>query len=108
MQALQEGREALQRSLWPRLGDALLVMPTVPHVAPPIAPLAADPEYFAGVNLKTIANTMPGNMLNSCGLALPNGIGAAGMPTSLLLGARTGQEQRLLRAGMMLAGIFKG
>jgi aspartyl-tRNA(Asn)/glutamyl-tRNA(Gln) amidotransferase subunit A len=105
LEALLQGRKALERSLWQSLGDALLVMPTVPHVAPPIAPLAADMDLFAAVNLKTIRNTILGNMLNNCGLALPNGFGAAQMPTSLLLNAPSGQETRLLQAGMILAGI---
>jgi aspartyl-tRNA(Asn)/glutamyl-tRNA(Gln) amidotransferase subunit A len=105
LNALQHGRVALQRSLWARLGDALLVMPTVPHVAPPIAPLAADVDEFARVNLKTISNTLLGNMLNTCGLALPNGLGAARMPTSLLLSAPAAHEARLLRAGVALEPI---
>jgi aspartyl-tRNA(Asn)/glutamyl-tRNA(Gln) amidotransferase subunit A len=105
LEALQQGRLALQRSLWERLGGALLAMPTVPHVAPPIAPLAADADYFAAVNLKTIGNTILGSMLNTCGLALPNGSGAAQMPTSLLLSAAAGRETQLLQAGMALAGI---
>jgi aspartyl-tRNA(Asn)/glutamyl-tRNA(Gln) amidotransferase subunit A len=105
LKALQDGRVALQRSLSARLGDALLVMPTVPHVAPPIAPLAADPDMFARVNLMTICNTLLGNMLNTCGLALPNGLGAARMPTSLLLSAPAAQEARLLSAGVALAPL---
>lgn len=108
LHALQHGRVALQRSLWATLGDALLVMPTVPHVAPPIAPLAADPDLFARVNLKTICNTLLGNMLNTCGLALPNGLGAAQMPTSLLLSAPAAHEARLLLAGVGLAPIIAG
>jgi aspartyl-tRNA(Asn)/glutamyl-tRNA(Gln) amidotransferase subunit A len=106
--ALQHGRAALQRALWATLGDALLVMPTVPHVAPPIAPLAADPDEFARVNLKTICNTSLGNLLNTCGLALPNGLGAARMPTSLLLSAPARHEARLLQAGIALASIIAG
>lgn len=105
---LQQGRVALQQSLWASLGDALLVMPTVPHVAPPLAPLLADADYFAAVNLKSIGNTILGSMLNTCGLALPNGLGAAQMPTSLLLNAKAGEEARLLRCGMALAAIVAG
>ncbi len=108
LDALQHGRVALQRSLWATLGDALLVMPTVPHVAPPIAPLAADPDVFARVNLKTICNTLLGNMLNTCALALPNGLGAAQMPTSLSLSAPAAHEARLLRAGVGLMPIIAG
>jgi aspartyl-tRNA(Asn)/glutamyl-tRNA(Gln) amidotransferase subunit A len=98
----------LQQTLWASLGDALLVMPTVPHVAPPIARVAGDPDLFAQVNLKTIGNTLLGNMLNACGLAVPNGLGQAGMPTSLLLNAAPGQEPRLLRAGLALESAIAG
>ncbi len=108
LDALQQGRVALQRSLWATLGDALLVMPTVPHVAPPIAPLAADLDMFTQVNLKTIRNTILGNMLNACGLALPNGVGDAAMPTSLLLCAPASHEARLLRTGYALEKVIAG
>ena len=108
LQALEDGRRALQQTLWASLGDALLVMPTVPHVAPPIARVAGDPDLFAQVNLKTIGNTLLGNMLNACGLAVPNGLGQAGMPTSLLLNAAPGQEARLLRAGLALESAIAG
>jgi aspartyl-tRNA(Asn)/glutamyl-tRNA(Gln) amidotransferase subunit A len=47
-------------------------------------------------------------MLNTCGLALPNGLGAAQMPTSLLLSAPAAHEARLLRAGVGLAPIIAG
>ncbi|MBN3846972.1 MULTISPECIES: amidase family protein [Burkholderiaceae] len=106
LDALLHGRLALRRSLWASLGNALLVMPTVPHVAPPIEPLAANDDLFAQVNLKTICNTILGSMLNTCGLALPNGLGEAGLPTSFLLCAPASHESRLLRAGGALEKVI--
>jgi aspartyl-tRNA(Asn)/glutamyl-tRNA(Gln) amidotransferase subunit A len=94
--ALQLGRRRLQQSLWEPLGDVLIAMPTVAHVAPPLAPLEASLDYFTQVNMKTIRNTNIGNLLNLCGLALSNGVGQAGMPTSILFNAQGGREDHLL------------
>ncbi|MES2149054.1 MAG: amidase [Pseudomonadota bacterium] len=104
--SLQQARVELQRALWAAAGDALLVMPTVAHVAPPLAPLEADLNYFAEVNLKTLRNTMLGNMLDLCGLALPNGVGHAQMPTGILFNAQAGREDFLLRAGIAISEVL--
>jgi aspartyl-tRNA(Asn)/glutamyl-tRNA(Gln) amidotransferase subunit A len=104
-QALQLGRKSLCESMWAALGDALLLMPTVPHAAPPIAALADD-DYFTQINLKTVRNTILGNMLNMCGLALPNGSTAAQLPTSLLVCAPAQHEARLLRAGATMQRVL--
>lgn len=101
--ALQQGCIRLGRSLWESLDGALLATPTVPHVAPLLAPVEADADLFASVNLKTITFTLLGSMLGSTGLALPNGAGAAGMPTSILFSAAPGDEDRLLCAGLALS-----
>ena len=82
------------------LDGAFLLIPTVPHVAPEIAPLEADDELFHRINLKTLRNTALGNFLNLPGLALPNGVDAAGMPTSLLVSTTGGDDERLLSAGI--------
>jgi hypothetical protein len=49
----------------------LLVSPTLPHVAPPIARLIADDELFFAMNGKTLRNTLIGNFLEErrCGHA---------------------------------------
>ncbi|MDR5856235.1 amidase family protein [Caballeronia sp. LZ062] len=65
-------------------GDTL-VLPTVPHVAPECAPLEADPELFARVNLATLSMTMPGSFLDTPAIAMPTGADAAGLPTSVQL-----------------------
>jgi aspartyl-tRNA(Asn)/glutamyl-tRNA(Gln) amidotransferase subunit A len=101
--ALQQGCLRLGRAMWASLDGALLATPTVPNVAPELAPIADDLDLFAAVNLKTIRFTLLGSMLGSTGLAVPNGLGAAEMPTSILFSAPSGEEDRLLSAGLALA-----
>jgi aspartyl-tRNA(Asn)/glutamyl-tRNA(Gln) amidotransferase subunit A len=77
-------------------GDAIVAYPTVAHVAPLIAPLEADYGAFSRANAKTLRNTALGNMLDWCGVSLPNGVDADGMPTGLLLSGMPGDDDRLL------------
>jgi len=51
-------------------------------------------------NLKALRNTNLGNTLDLCGLAIPNGTDADGMPTSFLLSALGGDDDRLLGYGL--------
>jgi aspartyl-tRNA(Asn)/glutamyl-tRNA(Gln) amidotransferase subunit A len=98
--ALQAKRTELQRKLRAELDGALLAFPTVPHTAPPVAPLEADPELFHAVNLKTLRNTMLGNFLNLPGFAIPSGTDANGLPTSILISAPAGSESLLFAASL--------
>jgi len=50
--------------------DAAL-SPTVPIVAPPVAPLIASDEAFFAANGKLLRNTLPVNFLDGCALSLP-------------------------------------
>ncbi|NIA70603.1 amidase [Pelagibius litoralis] len=84
------------------LDGALLAMPTVAHTAPEIGPLEADDELFHEVNLKTLRNTMLGNFLATCGLALPSGCDAKGLPTSILFSAPGGCDEKLLSDGLAI------
>ncbi len=70
--------------------DALLT-PTTATVAPPIA--AIDQSGTAA------GFTRPFNLIEWCALALPNGSGAAGMPTSLQIACRGNDEATALRIG---------
>ena len=56
-----------------QLRGALLVMPTSPITAPEVAPLEKSDELFHKVNLLALRNTMLGNILDLCGVAMPNG-----------------------------------
>ena len=98
--AVQQGRARLIAEANAAIGDAIVAFPTTPHVAMPIAPLEADDDLFSRENLKTLRNTMVGNFLDWCGVAMPNGRDAEGMPTSLLLSATHGRDVAVLSAAL--------
>lgn len=104
--AIQAARTRLRRDAAALLDGALLAMPTVRLVAPPIEELEADPEHFLEVNRRASLNTRFGNLLDLCGLAIPAGYAAHGMPASLLLSAPAGHEDRLLAAGMTAQALL--
>jgi aspartyl-tRNA(Asn)/glutamyl-tRNA(Gln) amidotransferase subunit A len=95
---LYDAHETLQHKVAAELDGALLLMPTVAHVAPLVEPLERDVELFHAVNVKTLRNTMIGNMLNLPGFALPSGVDADGLPTSILVSAPSGAEPALFSA----------
>ena len=103
--AIQAARRDLRKALLAELGGALLATPTLPHAAPEIAPLEADPERFNAANLKTLRNTMLGNFLALCGLALPSGRDGRGLPTSILISAPAGEDARLLGVGLAIEAL---
>jgi len=105
---LQRARLTAMSSLVRRLDGAFLAMPTTPHVAPEIAPLEADDALFHAVNLKTLRNTAIGNFLNLPGVAMPNGFGSGGMPTSFLLSATGGDDTPLLGAALTTEALIRG
>jgi len=90
------------------LGDVIVAFPTTPHVAMPIAPLEADDEVFFRSNAKTLRNTMLGNFLDWCGVAIPSGVDADGMPASLLLSATHGRDTAVLSAALAAEPIIRG
>jgi aspartyl-tRNA(Asn)/glutamyl-tRNA(Gln) amidotransferase subunit A len=104
--ALLEVRPDLIKRAAEACGDAFIAYPTVAHVAPPIAALEADDELFARVNFKTLRNTALGNMLDWCGVSLPNGFGRDAMPTGFLLSAPPGRDDCLLAAARAVESIF--
>ena len=101
-------RERLIGECWEITGDRLLAMPTVAITAPETGPLEKDVELFGKTNLKALRNTNLGNMLDLCGLALPNGVDCDGMPTSFLLSAPGGDDERLLGFGLSAESPVRG
>ncbi|WP_212799855.1 amidase family protein [Pseudomonas sp. St316] len=93
---LRDARRRLQGEMAQELGDRILLLPTVLHVAPALAALEADDDVFAQVNLDTLAITMVGSLLDMPGVAMPSGIDESGLPTSVLFSSLTGQDDRLL------------
>ncbi|MFG1343370.1 amidase family protein [Xanthobacter autotrophicus DSM 431] len=104
--ALLSTRARLCDDLVADIGDAMLLFPTVPHLAPELAPLITDPALFARVNLRTLRNTMLGSFLRMPGLALPLERGPGALPASLLLSCAEGGDARLLAIGCALAEVL--
>jgi len=98
--ALQRGRERLIPALAGELKQALLVLPATPMTAPPIAPLERDDELFRATNVRALRYTVLGNLFRMCGLALPSGSDAAGLPTGFQFLAPAGCDERLLSSGL--------
>ncbi|NVZ68910.1 amidase [Pseudomonas costantinii] len=103
---LIDARRRLQQQLLDDLDGALLITPTVAHVAPALAPLEADDDLFVKTNLATLRLTMPGSLLDMPGVTLPSGRDAQGLPTGLLLSAPTGEDARLLRAALSVESVL--
>ena len=97
---LQRGREDLIAALGDELKGALLVLPATPMTAPPIDALERDDELFRATNLRAIHYTFLGNLFRMCGLALPSGEDAAGLPTGVQFLAPEGDDDRLLSIGL--------
>ncbi len=91
LQTLRE-KDRIQREFEAALAevDALLT-PTTATVAPPVASID-QAGTAAGF-------TRPFNLIEWCALALPNGMGAGGMPTSLQIACRGRDEATALRIG---------
>lgn len=99
---LRQLRSELMLKLSEELNDAILLMPTVKHVAPPLATLETDDELFASTNLRTLAYTMIGSFLDMPGLAIPSGVDPQGLPTSVLISALQGHDDDVLGVGIAI------
>jgi aspartyl-tRNA(Asn)/glutamyl-tRNA(Gln) amidotransferase subunit A len=89
-------------------GRCLVAYPTVAHTAPSIAALEADDELFTRVNMKTLRNTMFGNFLDWCGVSIPTGVDAAGLPTAVLLSGAPGGDDHLLASSLAAEPWVRG
>lgn len=103
-----EARERMIAATEALMGDALVAFPTTPHVAMPIAPLEADHDVFFRNNAKTLRNTMLGNFLDWCGVSIPNGVDAKGMPTAFLFSAAHGRDASVLSVALGAEDIIRG
>jgi aspartyl-tRNA(Asn)/glutamyl-tRNA(Gln) amidotransferase subunit A len=94
--AMIQARLALVRRMDALFADFdVLVMPTVPVVAPKIADVATH-EAFIATNFRVLRNTSIVNFFNLCAITLPMPR-EGGLPTGLMLIARNGQDHRLFR-----------
>lgn len=77
--------------------DAML-MPTVVSTPPTLQSLESEGAYQKA-NMLALRNTAIGNFLGTCGLTLPVGLDAIGMPVGMQMLAGPGQDARLLAIG---------
>ncbi|MDR6178064.1 aspartyl-tRNA(Asn)/glutamyl-tRNA(Gln) amidotransferase subunit A [Pseudomonas sp. SORGH_AS 211] len=102
---LHEQRDLLRARFAAEFAEALLLVPTVSQVAPPLAPLAADADLFAATNLELLRLTMAGSLLGAPGVSLPSGRDAQDLPTGLLLVAPAAADERLLDAATVVEAL---
>jgi aspartyl-tRNA(Asn)/glutamyl-tRNA(Gln) amidotransferase subunit A len=101
-------RERLTAAFEARLGPSdTLVSPTLPIVAPAIQPLIDDEDLFFQTNGKTLRNTLVGNFLDWCGVSLPCGTDADGMPVGLLLSGPKNSDERVLAVAAAVDGRLR-
>lgn len=105
---LMRGRRDWISRINDRLGNAILICPTTPTVAMPIAPLEADVEVFFHHNFRTLRNTAIGNFLDWCGLSIPSGQDSDAMPTGFMMCAPHGQDRAVLAAGLAIEPLVRG
>ncbi|MBO0663183.1 hypothetical protein LQ948_11110 [Jiella sp. MQZ9-1] len=97
---LQRERARLSAELNNELDGALLMVPGTPMTAPRMEPIEDDDEIFRTANLRAIYFSVIGNFFAMCGLSLPTGTDAAGLPTGIQLLAPGGHDDRLLSFGL--------
>ncbi|MXQ10792.1 amidase [Microvirga makkahensis] len=106
--AIMEARRRLVAETAAMLeGGWLVAYPTVAHVAPSIDALEADDDLFVRINMKTLRNTLLGNFLDWCGVSIPNGFDAEGMPTGFLLSGGPGRDDHLLAMALAAESIIR-
>ena len=76
-----------------------LLCPTVMVPPVPVADALASTETYAERNLQTLRNTSIGNILALCGLSVPCGFTASGLPVGLMICGKPFDEAPVLRVG---------
>jgi aspartyl-tRNA(Asn)/glutamyl-tRNA(Gln) amidotransferase subunit A len=86
--------------------DALLT-PTVPIIAPPIAPLVADDGAFFAANALLLRNPSIVNLLDGCALSLPCHVEGE-LPVGLMVWSSGGRDDAVLDAGLAIESALAG
>ena len=84
--------------------DALL-MPTVPVVAPPIAPLISSDDLYWATNSLLLRNTSLVNFMDGCAWSLPIHVPGTA-PVGLAVAQSAGQDLRLIALGRSLERVL--
>jgi aspartyl-tRNA(Asn)/glutamyl-tRNA(Gln) amidotransferase subunit A len=77
----------------------LLLVPTAPVPAQPVAEVDTTLENYLEQNARYLRHTCIGNVLNMCGLSIPCGFTKDGLPIGLMIYGKPFQEDVVLRAG---------
>ncbi len=77
----------------------ILLTPTIPEPARPVADFEESLERYVDLSGRFSKNTATGNVLGLCGLSLPCGFSAKGLPISLMIYGKPFAEETVLRAG---------
>jgi aspartyl-tRNA(Asn)/glutamyl-tRNA(Gln) amidotransferase subunit A len=98
-------RKTLQHRFKTLMSEAdVIVLPTVANIAPPLAALAEDRDYFR-FNAISLRNTYVFNFLDGCAISIPmHRPGTA--PTGLMLAAPDGRDRELLAISAAIAPIL--
>src|SRR5437763_311296 len=83
----------------------VLVMPTVPRIAPLIEGLERNPETFRLSNGNMLRNTSLINFLDGCALTLPIHAPREA-PVGLMVVGFSGEDERVLSAGLAIEGAL--
>jgi len=87
-------------------GYDALILPTVPVVAPEIAPLEASDALYGSTNLLVLRNPTLINFLDGCGLSVPcHEAGTA--PAGLMIAGAAGTDRRILAIGMAVEDLLR-
>lgn len=108
---MQRRRAELIKAMDLRLADLdALILPTTPIVAPKIADLAHDEEAFTKANTLLLRNTSVANFFDLCAISLPlpKGLRKGDLNVGLMLVARNGHDQRLLRIAGAVEALLGG
>jgi len=82
-------------------GVDVLLSPTLPIVAPPLAPLLADDDAFFATNGALLRNPSVVNLLDGCALSLPcQAIGE--LPVGLMLWSTAMRDDEVLNTGLAI------
>lgn len=103
-------RDWIERMSEATQGFDVLIAPTVPIVAPPIAEIAPGAERdsaFFATNQALLRNTSAINFLDGCALSIPCQH-ADELPVGLMIWQRGGQDATVLRVAQAIANILGG
>jgi aspartyl-tRNA(Asn)/glutamyl-tRNA(Gln) amidotransferase subunit A len=106
---VQKTRQAMIYEMQNLVGpDEFLVSPTLPHVAPEVEPLLSDDAKFFAMNGKTLRNTQIGNFLDWCGVSIPCGAGAQGLPVGFSIAGLPNRDEQLLSVARVAEPVIRG